>query len=469
MLLDSKDAINVFCRFVTALRLPSLENKSFLDIGSPDLKIASFAFFSKASRIVWMSNSACDSDAYYSALSDVEKLPLQFECIDNARFDVIYLSRFQLSRSNFKEVITKAMKLLKEDGVLVTDLNIVDDKLLASYDDIFFSRRFVSRICDSYAWKIFGKSLSGEDVNVNHRVLHVKNRKPYAFLLMEKPGSGKTTLSRFFFKANKIPVLSGDVLYIKIANGDVDVSERLFECVKDDFRRYAIDDTINKVFEKNLYDDFFSVLLCHKKGKDIAIDTYVPSKYWPQVVALMRSYGYFPVVLGWEGHSDLISGKETSSLVESYEKYLQTYPFKDQIRLTIKNKKKDVNNFRWHIDTPVNRDFLNNNKVKVSGWICFNKASQPEVKMALFCKDQIVEFSLTKPRSDVRNALSPVFNKMQDSSDASPLGFSIIIDSRLLDGSILSVIHENKTIDLIGFEVYRSGEKSWFSLGRKGN
>ena len=467
MLLDNKESIYKFCRFVSSLRFPNLKNKSFLDLGSQNINMLSFASFSGAYPIVWVSDSSSQFDRNDSSLLDVDVYPYDFQYLENKKFDVIYLNSQLLSIDNFDEVIAKVMQYLNQDGKLVTDI-FLSDRLLSQTNSNIFTRRFISKKCDKYAWKIFGKSLNESD-DVTHRVLHIKNRKPYVFLMMEKPGSGKSTLSRFFFKANNVPVLSGDGLYIKIANGDINVPERLFECVKDDFRRYAIDKTIHKVFKKNLHVDFFSVLLRKSRGGDIAIDTYVPNFYWKTVVEFMRSKGYFPVVMGWEGHNDLISGKETNALVESYEKYLLSYPFEKQIRIEKIKKNKDLKNFRWHIDTPINGDVLNDVNVKVSGWLCFNKVSQPKAMVFLRTQSEVLEFSLDRTRNDVRQKLQSVFKQLQGSPDCTPLGFSFSIDKSILDNSVLGVICENKSTDLIKFELKKSSEKKWFTFSHKGS
>src|SRR3546814_18040827 len=61
-----------------------------------------------------------------------------------------------------------------------------------------------------YAWKWMGRSVTQDGDPVGRHVIHVSSRRPVAYLLMQPPGYGKSSLASRLFVPAGMAVVSGD-------------------------------------------------------------------------------------------------------------------------------------------------------------------------------------------------------------------------------------------------------------------
>jgi replication-associated recombination protein RarA len=78
---------------------------------------------------------------------------------------------------------------------------------------LFPSRGKLGEILEDYAWKIVGYSVQQAGDPLRRYVVHVRRQKPFVFLLLAPPASGKTTLARTLFAKAQVPIVSGDLTY----------------------------------------------------------------------------------------------------------------------------------------------------------------------------------------------------------------------------------------------------------------
>src|SRR5690606_19579523 len=82
----------------------------------------------------------------------------------------------------------------------------------------FPSMPMLRQVLADYAWKWMGPSVSQDGDPVARHVVHISRRKPVAYLLMQPPGYGKSSLASALFPKAGIPVVSGDQVLATLAS-----------------------------------------------------------------------------------------------------------------------------------------------------------------------------------------------------------------------------------------------------------
>src|SRR3546814_18905512 len=70
-----------------------------------------------------------------------------------------------------------------------------------------------------YAWKWMGRSVTQDGDPVGRHVIHVSRRRPVAYLLMQPPGYGKSSLASRLFVPAGMAVVSGAPQLSLVAEG----------------------------------------------------------------------------------------------------------------------------------------------------------------------------------------------------------------------------------------------------------
>lgn len=155
-------------------------------------------------------------------------------------------------------------------------------------------------ILGDYAWKWMGRSVSQDGDPIARHVIHVSRRRPVAYLLMQPPAYGKTSIASKLFAPVDIPVVSGDQQIALVAQGKAEASRALHRAIKLGYSPYRIDETIQRIFDSGAGDEMVKMWLETAGTGDFALDAYVPLEHQALVESVLVERGYLPVQMRWE-------------------------------------------------------------------------------------------------------------------------------------------------------------------------
>ena len=314
---------------LTRLYLPPLAGRSFLDVGCNEGYFCGFAFFDGAAKAVGI-------DIREDALTTARRLFPQCEfrlqnwgSLDpDERFDVI-LCASALHYANDQEALIHTLVAhLTPDGLLTLETGIAPGQtpewkeVRRSIDTrLFPTRPMLESILAPYAWKYMGESVSQPGDPLPRSVYHIRRKRPFFILLLQEPGSGKTSLRRELF--SHCPAISGDALIARIAAGHEACSPALRACVERVYKPDKIAFAITRVCEQGLLPDYLDVVLTCAGESTTVYDGYIPAPYRPLVERFFAAHAYIPVTPAWtntgnNGHQGTRARQET----RQYELYL---------------------------------------------------------------------------------------------------------------------------------------------------
>lgn len=290
-----------------ALRMPDLAGRSFLDVGCNEGFFCGFAKFQGAHRVVGL-----DASAPFIARARQRFPECEFHCQDwthlpEGPFDTILLASALHYAQDQAGLLHRLVRLLSPGGVLVVELGIVSSqasewvKVKRGIDERYFPT--MPKLRDAlapFAWKWMGPSVSQDGDPVARHVLHISRRRPVAYLLMQPPAYGKSTLAKELFPKAGVPVVSGDQILGEVASGKIPAPEPLNEAISKDYSPYRIDQAIQRIFDQGLGADLIALWAGRAGAGDFALDVYVPAEYHRTVEGLLEAAGYFPVLMQWE-------------------------------------------------------------------------------------------------------------------------------------------------------------------------
>lgn len=464
---------------LSALRLPVLKGKDFLDVGCNEGFFVGFALYSEAKRAVGIDLS---KKSIYKAKKRFPEAELHAENWNNlpsGNFDVITMLSALHYAEDQEALIHSLMRKLKQEGVLILEISISPgskDKWIPverSIDTCLFPTRVkLSSILNRYAWKIVGKSVTQPGDPLQRYVIHVRKFKPYVYLLMGEPGSGKSTLARHLFDRANIKVISGDTIYKRISIGEYDVSDSLRSAITEDFDTAKINDTVRKIIHLNLFHEMIEFWISMAGDGEFAIDSYVPKEFHGAVKDYFLNHGYFPIPIDWDNGQDFISLGSSVKNANNYFEYLNTNKIHQGLTATVK-RLKIPSSFRAivkaNLDSPVQGEMLDEKSatVKLTGWVVDLSEG--------FCINQFYwnlkndkakhEFlSLTRKRKDVIEYLKNNHFFDGERSVSEKCGFSLELPFDFLnEGLEIGFIFKNKKIPVFLIGVVDGNE----NLNRK--
>lgn len=312
-----------------ALRLPPLAGKSFLDVGCNEGFFCGFARFQGAARSVGLDREPKFIAAARSRFPDCEFLLQSWESLPEERFDVVLLASSLHYADDQPELIRRLVDRLNPRGVLVLELGVAPgDKeewvtVSRSIDERPFpTRRKLAEILKEYAWKDIGPSVAQAGDPIPRRVVHVSKRSPIAYLLMQPPAHGKTTIAAALFEKSGIPVVSGDALLSRISAGMVEATPALKRILGNDFSVFKIDLSVHALFAAGIASDYVDAWLTNTGGSDFAFEGFIPPEHHEQVTSLLKDKGYLPVRLEWDrlgdGPASAARADETAALYKAF-------------------------------------------------------------------------------------------------------------------------------------------------------
>jgi SAM-dependent methyltransferase len=290
-----------------ALKLPDLHGRSFLDVGCNEGFFCGFAGFQGARRVVGIDHSAGFIERARRRFPACEFLCSDWTHLPDERFDVILLASSLHYAEDQAAMVRKLVDMLAPDGVLVLEIGIASSpkaewtRVKRGIDERYFpSMPQLREVLSDYAWKWMGKSVPQAGDPIGRHVIHVSRRRPAAYLLMQPPGYGKSSIARRLFLPSGVQVVSGDELISEIAEGKREASAKLSECLARDYSPFHIDKTIHRAFDAGLADELVMLWTSVAGDGDFALDAYVPAGHQEQVENELLRHGYLPITLRWE-------------------------------------------------------------------------------------------------------------------------------------------------------------------------
>lgn len=290
-----------------ALLLPDLAGRSFLDVGCNEGFFCGFARFAGASRSVGLDHSALFIERARRRFPDCEFFQQGWESLPEGQFDVILLASALHYAEDQAALVHRLVERLSPDGVLVLELGVVSSstsewvRVQRGIDEREFPTMAKLReVLQDFAWKWMGRSVSQEGDPVARHVVHVSRRRPVAYLLLQPPGFGKTSIATRLFTPAGVPVVSGDQQLALVARGHRQAGKRLSDIVKATYSPFQIDQVVQQVFAAGLGDELVELWIAAGGEGDFAIDAYVPTEHQEMVRAHLAQAGFLPILLEWE-------------------------------------------------------------------------------------------------------------------------------------------------------------------------
>jgi len=290
-----------------ALKLPDLAGRSFLDVGCNEGFFCGFAKFIGAAPVVGVDRSALFIERARQRFPECVFLQQGWDDLPEGPFDVILLASALHYADDQAALLHRLVERLAPDGVLVLELGIVSSpdnawvKVTRGIDEREFpTMEKLREVLGGYAWKWMGRSVTQDGDPVARHVVHISRRRPFAFLMMQPPAYGKSSIAERLFAAAGVPVVSGDQQVALIAQGKVAASDRLRAAAARDYSPFRIDETIDRIFEADLGAELAQVWAAQAQRQDFVLDMYVPQAYQPLVEQALADLGYLPVQLQWQ-------------------------------------------------------------------------------------------------------------------------------------------------------------------------
>lgn len=399
-----------------ALRLPSLKGKRFLDVGCNEGFFCGYALFDGATRVVGIDSSATAIGRAALRFPGAVFLQQSWESLPEGPFDVIIL----LSALHYAEdqtaLIHRLMASLADDGLLILELGMApgtEDEWVRVRRDIderaFPTRKKLGNELKDYAWKLIGHSVAQAGDPLPRYVVHVRKLKPYAWLLMQDPGSGKSTIGRRMFGITSgVPIISGDHTYLQVFEGQHPVSDKLRALINEEFTPACIDRLTRRLMEEGLAEEIVALWASRAGFRDFALDSYVPEAYRQQIKDALQSLGYFPVEICWD-HAPLTHSHLACEKADGYQMHLKdmvrTRPA-ESVRITKWLKAGATSWVRWHLDSPNDGDWLvNEETIRVAGWLVAANSLEREFEIYVSGRPGKLRFRPQQVRIDVLRAL----------------------------------------------------------------
>jgi SAM-dependent methyltransferase len=309
-----------------SLRLPSLKGKAFLDVGCNEGFFCGYALFDGASTVVGI-----DADEKFIAKAR-ERFPSanfihsSWDNIPQKKFDIIAILSAIHYAENQEQLIERLVGCLTDDGILVIEMGVSDEtgSRWVEVERSIDVRRFptwdkLEEIFAPYAWKHMGPSVRQSGDPIARHVFHLSKFRRTVYLMVEPPGSGKTTIARRLFKKAGVPTISGDKLLSDIATGRRPAQLKIYELLADRFSPHSIDQSIIEIFESGLREEYVNEIVSIFAEDEFAYDGYIPREYKMDFSDSLRRRGLVVVSLEWEAVGvPMLGSARSSAAAESY-------------------------------------------------------------------------------------------------------------------------------------------------------
>ncbi|WP_409523315.1 methyltransferase domain-containing protein [Nitrincola sp. MINF-07-Sa-05] len=442
-----------------AFRLPDLTGRKVLDVGCNEGYFCGYAHFAGASSVVGMDRSKEAIERASVRFPECRFLNQSWDSLPEDEFDLILLASALHYAEDQAELIHRLMGRLAPGGTFVLEVGIASSNesewvlVDRSIDQCYFpSRSKLGEILQDYAWKIIGHSVKQQGDPVQRYVVHIKHMRPFAYLLMGTPGTGKSTIGRQLFGRADVHVVSGDGVFQQVANGAHEVSDLLRETISENFTTGTIDKTTERVYANGLIDELVHLWITLAGERDFAVDSFVPEKYQDELIRCIEKAGYIPVILSWHVEKSMSSAQGARERADSYQLALEQRFCNPKWTVDVTSclESHYRKRFKWHFDSPLKGNSpIQGQALGISGWVIDTFAQEPE-PLQLYIKTA-AEIKVSPFTVGRKDALNHVYG-----GDAPPgyaglrCGFSTRIDfDDFLQGVEVGIVSKGDRIPFI--------------------
>jgi SAM-dependent methyltransferase len=314
------------------LRLPNLYNRKFLDVGCNEGFFCGYAIFKNASKVVGIDQEKKFIDNAIQAFPNAQFICSSWNNLPEDSFDIILLASALHYADDQPLLIQKLMSHLSSAGTLVLEIGVSEKSgdewvnVKRGIDERHFPTwEKLKTVLSPYAWKHVGSSISQSGDPTPRHVFHIQHLKPTAFLLLSKPGSGKSSICReLFIKKSEVTYISGDKMIHDLYTRKINSTAHKIEAViMQMYNPLRLDKVINKICEEGLIEKYFENCLIIAKEKSFAYDGYFPKETHSIVLSYLSQKGFIPVLIDPCGRfDDYVSHAEAELDAKKYYKTL---------------------------------------------------------------------------------------------------------------------------------------------------
>lgn len=325
---DVSALANLELDLVASLRLPSLENKHCLSLGAASDVLCGYALHAGAASATGVLPSveevqqakALFPSANFLSMGDAGAVSLERS---RETYDLISLQVgfHGAPETPYFEIVGRLIKRLSRSGLLVMKVPVIlepsegeNHQLLAHQG---LTRKVVARSLKGCAWKVIASFEEPGEASIQWLIVHATPMRPYVYMLLDEPGSGKSMLMRELFAKVKVRRISGDKTYQRICHGKYDVSPDLRRLVQEEFSTETIGKLTKSIITRGLFSKIVDVWLSRSGGRSFVLDSYVPESHRQILSDLLAERGYFPVMVTFPSASALPSAE--TALRRSHE------------------------------------------------------------------------------------------------------------------------------------------------------
>lgn len=292
---------------LASIAMPSLNGKSFLDIGCNEGFFCGFAFFEGARSV-----TGVDNNAEFLRKAEKRFPQCRFELKDwfdylaktDKKFDVI-LCTSAIHYAHDQEALVAAMvEHLSPNGLLILEMGIanaltpgaietsrpgwlkckrdIDERLFPTWGGL-------EEMLSPYAWKYFGESVPQKGDAVPRFIFHVRRALPYAVFLCGSSSSGKTTAARRLL--GNIARVDGDRIWATAAKMEGKYP-KLAALAKTSTSWGMLDKLATKMFLDGSWEEYAAIVADQGAGNDFVFDGYIPPDWQARFMERLEKYGY---------------------------------------------------------------------------------------------------------------------------------------------------------------------------------
>ena len=288
---------------LVSLYLPVLKGKTVLDVGCNAGFFCGWAAFQQAGKVKGIDHNPSFIEQARQWFEGCSFYCMSWDDLGLEKYDLILcLSAIHYAKDQ-KALIDLLMSRLNPGGVLVLEMGIAPGgadefvKVDRSIDSRYFPTHSKLRsMLSEYTFKAIGQSVPQAGDPLPRYIYHVQQAKPLAILFMDGHYAGKTSVALKIINP-AIPRLSGDAVYAKIANKELQVPSSLSELVQFDAETKNIDSAMltNNICKAGLLPQLALIYADLAGKKDFILDTFVPVDYQLELCEIMEKAGYFIV------------------------------------------------------------------------------------------------------------------------------------------------------------------------------